>query len=260
MKVKSPGNALLLGSILLLGFNSALQADEADAKRILKSMSDYVGAQTAIAIEFDASLGIVTTDGQLLDLVSSGSVTVNRPDKVRAKRSMGFADVEMVFDGKTLTLLGKKFNIYTQVDVPGTVDHLIDELKDTYNLPLPAADLLQTGSYDVLMKDVVDIKDLGVGVVNGITCDFLAFRAEEVDWQIWIAQGDKPYPCRFAITSKLIENSPTYVIETKSWKTGAEVAKDDFSFDNSSNAEKVDLKDLRGLGELPDNFSQGESK
>ena len=47
-----------------------------------------------------------------------------------------------------------------------------------------------TNSYDELMKDVYDLKDLGSGVVNGVECDTLAFRKNDVDWQIWIAQGE----------------------------------------------------------------------
>lgn len=260
MKLKTPGNALLLGLTLLLGFTSVSQADESDAKRILKSMSDYIGAQTAISFEFDATLGVVTTEGQVLDLASSGSVVINRPDKMHAKRHSGFVDLELFFDGKTLTLLGKNLNVYTQLDMSGTTDNLIDQLQTTYNLPLPAADLLLSSSYDQLMSDVVDIKDLGSGVVGGIECDFLAFRTEEVDWQIWIAQGDKPYPCRFAITSKLLDSAPTYVVQTRDWKTGSDAAKDDFAFSNASNAEKVELGDLKGANGLPDNFTKGEAK
>jgi len=223
-------------------------------------MSDYMGAQSALSFEFDATLGIVTTEGQVLDLASSGSVVINRPDKMRAKRSMGFADMESVFDGKTLTVLGKNLNVYTQVEVPGSIDHLISELKTTYNLPLPAADLLLSSSYDELMGDVVDIKDLGSGVVGGIECDHLAFRTEQVDWQIWIAQGEQPYPCRFAITSKLLDNSPTYVVQTRSFSTGSVAAKDDFKFNNTTDAEKVELEALQGVGDLPDNFTKGETK
>lgn len=260
MKRKTPVISMTLGLILLFGFTSALYADESDAKRILKSMSDYMGAQSALAFEFDATLGIVTTDGQVLDLASSGSVVINRPDKIRAMRSMGFADMESVFDGKTLTVLGKNLNVYTQVEVPGSIDHLISELKTNYNLPLPAADLLLSSSYDELMGDVVDIKDLGSGVVGGIECDHLAFRTEQVDWQIWIAQGDRPYPCRFAITSKLLDNSPTYVVQTRSFNTGSMVAKDDFKFNNTTDAEKVELEALQGVGDLPGNFTKGETK
>jgi len=260
MKQRQPGFAISLGLILLLGFASVLQADESDAKRILKSMSDYMGAQSALAFEFDATLGILTTDGQLLDLASSGSVVINRPDKIRARRALGFADIETVFDGKTLTLLGKKYNLYTQLDMPGTIDNLIDELKNTYNRPLPAADLLLSSSYEELIHDVVDIKDLGSGVVGGVECDHLAFRTEEVDWQIWIAQGEQPYPCRFSITSKLLDNSPTYVVQTRSFKTGSAVPKDDFKFNNSTDASKVELEALQGIGDLPDNFTKGETE
>ena len=47
----------------------------------------------------------------------------------------------MVFDGKTLRLLGKNTNLYTQVEAPGTIDQLVDVLRDKYHRPVPAADL-----------------------------------------------------------------------------------------------------------------------
>ncbi len=249
-----------LSLIVMLGTSLAVSADEADAKRLLKAMSDYMAAQKALSFEYDATLEVVTKDDQKLALASSGSVILNRPDKVHAARAGGFADVEMFFDGKTLTLLGKNLNLYSQIDVPGTVDHLIDELRIKHNRPLPAADLLLSNAYDELMRDVVDVKDLGSGVIGGVECDYLAFRAGEVDWQIWIAQGDHPYPRRYVITSTFIAGGPQYTIQTRNWKTGKEVAAADFSFRNKTNASKVELENLKGTDELPDNFTIGESK
>jgi len=165
MKMTVPNKVVALALIGLLGSSGAVQADEADAKRILKSMSDYMAAQQSISLDFDATLEVITGDEQKLALASSGTLTLNRPDKIRVTRAGGFADVEMSFDGKTLTLLGKNHNLYTQLDVPGTIDHLVDELRDTYQRPLPAADLLLSNSYDALMLDVVDVKDLGSGGV-----------------------------------------------------------------------------------------------
>ena len=235
--------------------------DSAEAKQLLKGMSDYLAAQKAISFGYDADLEVVTDDGQTLGLASSGTVTLSRPDKVRSTRSGGFADVETLFDGKTLTLLGKNVNKYTQIDIPGTIDHLVDELKDKYGLPLPAADLLMTNSYDELMRDVYDSKDLGSGVVNGAECDFLAFRKDDVDFQIWVAQGKEPYPCRLVITSRLVPGEPQYSVQVRDWKTGDGVMLDDFSFKNPTNAEKIDVKELRGkLGDLPDNFVRGDGK
>jgi hypothetical protein len=253
-------SAVALSLIILFGTSAGVKADEADAKRILKAMSDYMAAQKSLSFGFDATLEVVTKDEQKLALASSGTATLKRPDKIHVTRAGGFADVEMSFDGKTLTLLGKNLNLYTQLDVPGTIDHLIDELKDTYHRPLPAADLLLSNSYDALMLDVVDVKDLGSGVIGGVECDYLAFRENEVDWQIWIAHGKRPYPYRFVITSKLISGGPQYTIQTRDWKTGGEVAATDFRFKNPTKANKVELKDLKGTDALPDHFMKGDAK
>ena len=42
-----------------------------------------------------------------------------------------------VFDGKTLTLLNKDANLYAEAAVPGTIDQLIDTLRENYHRPLP---------------------------------------------------------------------------------------------------------------------------
>ncbi len=253
--------AAALSLMVVWGTPSGAQADEADAKSRFKAMSDYMAAQKAISFGFDATLEVVTKDAQKLALASSGAVTLNRPDKIRATRAGGFADVEMIFDGKTLTLFGKTKNLFTQIVVPGTIDQLVDELRNKYKRPLPAADLLMSNAYDELMPDVTDVKDLGSGVIDGVECDYFAFRKKAVDLQIWIAQGANPYPCRYVITSKLIAGGPQYSIQIRDWKTGDQVASDDFGFKNQTNAKKIEPKDLKAMmSELPQNFKRGAAQ
>ena len=86
---------------------SAARADDAQAKTLFKAMSDYLAAQQAISFDFDSTLEVVTDQDQKLGLASSGTLVLNRPDKLHATRSGGFADVEMDFDGKTMTLLAR---------------------------------------------------------------------------------------------------------------------------------------------------------
>jgi len=90
---------------------SVARADEAQAKSLLRAMSDYLAAQKAISFDYDSNLEIVSTDQQKVGLASSGTLTLNRPDRLHATRTGGFANVEMAFDGKTLTLLGKNANL-----------------------------------------------------------------------------------------------------------------------------------------------------
>ena len=234
------------------------RADEGNAKKLLKGMTDYMAAQKSISFNYDAGFDVVTKDDQKLALLASGSVVLNRPDKIRFTRAGGFADIEMLFDGKTLTLLGKNENVYVQADAPGTVDQLVNDLQEKFKRPLPGADLLLTNAYDELTSDVIDIKDLGSGVIGGVECDYLAFRKKDVDFQIWVAQGDKPYPCRFSITSREVPGGPEYSVQVRDWKTGNDVATADFTIKNSSNANKVEIADVREqLSDLPANFTIG---
>ena len=234
-----------------------------NAKALLKAMSDYLAAQKNIAMGFDSIFEVVSKDHQKLQLATSGTVELSRPDKIHTTRKSGFSDTEMVFDGKTVSILGKGQNAYVQADAPGTVDNLIDQLRDKFHRQLPGADLLQSDVYDGLMEDVTDIKDLGSGVINGQECDHLAFRTKETDWQIWIAQGEHPYPCRYVITSKQVDQAPEFTLEIRNWKAGGSPAASDFTFTPPAGAKKLDATDLQALKEssdLPENFRIGEQK
>jgi hypothetical protein len=234
---------------------SAARADEAQAKSLFKAMSDYLAAQKAISLDYDTNLEIVSTQQEKVGLASSGTVTLARPDKLHVTRAGGFANVEMVFDGKTLTLLGKNANLYAQVEAPGTIDQLVDVLRDKYQRPVPGADLLTSDPYNELMPLVTDVKDLGSGVIRGIECDHLVFRTEEVDWQIWIAQGARPYPCRYVITSKQVTGWPQYMLDITAWKTGTEVAPDGFKLEIPSGAKKLMPDEIPDLNEIPGIFT-----
>jgi hypothetical protein len=242
---------------------TSAQAGDTEAKSLLKAMSDYLAGQKNISFAYDANFEVVTTDHQKLQLANSGTIELSRPDKIRATRAAGFANVEMVFDGKTLSMFGKDANLYAQVESPGTIEQLIDDLRDKFGKPVPGADLLLPNVYDVLMADVTDVKDLGSGVIGGRECDHLAFRTKELDWQIWIAQGESPYPCRYVITSTQVDQAPQYSVQIRDWKTGDEVATNDFGFQPPTDAKKIDAKDLKnmkGADELPSNFAIGAAQ
>jgi len=250
----APPSFVVFALVASMGLASETRADEADAKRLVKAMSDYMVQQTNVSFSFDSSLEVVTKDHQKLMLASSGTVNLSRPDKIRAVRDGGFANVEMMFDGKTLTVVNKDANEYAQADVPGTIDHLVDELRDRFHRPVSGADLLLSNIYDQLMLNVIDVKDLGSGVIGGTECDHFAFRDQDVDWQIWIAQGDRPYPCRYVITSKQVDQAPQYSVQVRDWKTGTEVATTNYEYTNTTKARKVEPPELGDIDELPMGF------
>ena len=235
-------------------------ADEADAKRLLKAMSDYVAAQTAISFDYDSNLDVVTEDGLKIGLASSGSIALERPDKLRVTRHGGFADVELVFDGTTATLYGKGQNAYATVAAPGSIDQLADTLRDTYHLPLPGGDLLAADGGAAMMPKVKQVLDLGSGVIGGTECDHVALRGEDVDLQVWIAQGDAPHPCRVAISSPGVAGQPQYTVTISDWKAGDAVGAVDVAFVPPAGATEVKLDAMTDIDELPSHFTPGDAK
>ncbi len=252
------GLASALALAAMLGGGTA-QADEAQAREIFQAMSDHLGAQTAVAFDFDSSLEIVTTDDQKLALASSGRVEMQRPDKLYARRTGGFATVEAAFDGATLTLLNEASGRYAEIAAPGTVEAVIDALRDNYGRPFPAADLLFADVAAELMPLVTDAKDLGSGVIRGVECDHLAFRTEEADWQIWIAQGDAPYPCRYVITTRNVTGWPQYTVDLHDWRAGAAAAHG-FALAIPAGAQMVEPGDLPDFDDIAGIYSQEGAK
>lgn len=248
---RRPGLVLVTAMAAMWGALPA-HADATDGiKALVKSMTDFVAAQKSISFDMETDLEIVTTQGQRLSLASSGAIGLSRPDKIRVERKGGFADVAAVYDGKTLSILGRNLNLYAQVPIAGDLDHLIDELRDKYARPLPAADLLKSDSYSQIMTGATGIAYLGAGVILGQMCDHVAMRNDDVDLQIWIAQGDKPYPCRYTITSHAIPGQPQYSVEIWNWKSSPEPGNADFSFTPPAGAQAVEPAKLADTDELP---------
>jgi hypothetical protein len=240
--------ALLFGTILMPAAHAQSQDD--GAKTLLKTMSDYVASQKNISIAYDSDIEVITGDLQKIQFTSSGQLQLSRPDKVHASRTGGYADVEFFFDGKTFTFFGKHLNAYAQSQSAGSIDQLVDRLRTEYFVEAPGADLLISNVYGKLIEDVIDAKHIGLGVIDGVECEHLAFRDLDVDWQVWIETGPRPIPRKYVITSKAVTGGPQYTLHIKDWKTDVAAA-DAFAFKPPAGAKKVDFKELANVDEVP---------
>jgi hypothetical protein len=226
-------------------------AQEDNARAILKAMSDYVGSQQNIELTFDSAIEIITPQLEKIQFTNSGVVLLQRPNKLRAQRIGGYADVEMFYDGKTTSVYGRHVNGYAQFQAPGSVNDLIHALREGHGIALPGADLLLTNSYEVLTEDIQEAKHIGRGVIDGVECEHLAFRNFDTDWQLWVEVGAAPIPRKLVISSKTINSAPQYTLRVKSWKTGIAPADDAFAFVPPAGASMLSPDALIELDELP---------
>jgi len=198
---------------------SGKPAIESEAGRILKSMSDYMGRQRAFAFTSNSSIQIVTKEGQKLNLDSESKVSLERPNKLRSDRKGELADLTLFYDGKDVTLFDKNSKYFATAKAPATIDGAIDFTRDRLGIEAPAADLLVNRPYEALTEDVVAGMYIGRARINGVETHHLAFRGNEVDWQIWIADGPQPVPVKYLIVSKKEPQAPEFVVEMRDWNT-----------------------------------------
>jgi hypothetical protein len=220
---------------------------EDDAVKILKASMDYLSAQKSISATFDSDIEVITPELQKIQFASSGQMKLSRPDKLHIRRTGGYADVELTFDGKTLTIYGNNAKSYVQADEPGTVDHVIDVIQSAAGAAMPGTDLLLTNASDELMANVIDAKHIGQGVVDGTECEHLAFRDADTDWQIWIETGARPVPRKYVITSKVLAGAPQYTLRIKDWNTDAIADASAFVFKPPTDTTRASLSPLAFL-------------
>lgn len=211
-----------------------------DADRILKSMSSYLGSLKAFSFEFDVDDEYVLRTGEKAQISAWGTTTIARPGQGHVVRRGGFAELDMYYDGNVFTVYGRKTNSYAQMAVSGSLDNLIDTLREETGFHFAAGDLLYSNVVAGLTAETESGKYWGTTFIGGVECHYLFFRAKDVDWQIWIATGDKPLPIKYVITSKWLAGSPQYTVRIAKWNTSPQIDAKQFTFTPPAAAKKLD--------------------
>jgi hypothetical protein len=232
-------------------------AEDNETLKIFKAMSDYLAAQNTISATFESDIEVITSELQKIQFSSSNQFVMTRPDKLRIGRTGGYADVELVYDGKILTILDKYRKVFAQADSPGSVDQLVDRLRTQYSIEAPFADLVRPNVYDELTQDVLIAEHIGRGVIDGVECEHLAFRNFDTDWQIWIDVGPRPIPRKYIITTKTMTGAPQYSLRIRDWQSNVPVTADKFAFQPPADAKKVEFTALSGIDEVPPGIAAG---
>jgi hypothetical protein len=257
--IQSSAHVALVGVFIAFSAQSA-RAD--DAAMVLKAMTDYIAAQKSVSATFDSDVEVVTPELEKIQFASSGKFQLSRPDKLRISRTGGYADVQLVYDGKTVSIYGNNAKAYAQADLAGTIDQLVDLIQVKSGAAMPGMDLLLSNAYDEMMSNVILGMHVGQGVIDGVECEHLAFRGADTDWQIWIESGARPVPRKYVITSKTIAGAPQYTLRIKGWNTDVVADADAFVFKPPADAMKASLDSdiMVEFDELPPGTSAGAHK
>lgn len=245
MKISIPAviAALTIGTVPAWGIaadtGSETAAVDPAAVQILQKMTSFVRDLGAFSVHTQTTLEDLLDSGQRIDFDVAADVTVRRPDKIRAQRVGGQLTQEFYYDGKSLTLFNPDQGVYATQLAPGTIEEMLDVAREELGLTIPMADLVYGNAYAILMQGVESATVFGKVTIDGIACDHLAFRRPDVDFQLWVASGDQPLPCKFAVTDTSTPALLSTVTVTSHWNLAPDAGNAEFEFTPPDGATSV---------------------
>ena len=235
----------VVSAVVVLGLAPAVFAQstavDPAATEILKRMTDYLGGLQRFSMHTENMYEDVLESGQKIQNDFSSEIVVQRPNKLRADRTGGPSNQLFIYDGTTLTMFDSDQNVYATTAAPDNLDDALHFASDTLDLVPPAGDMIFSDAFDLLTAGITSGIVVGKAVVGGVDCDHLAFTTPIVDWQVWIAGGEAPFPLKYVLTTRDDPAQPQYIVLISDWKIEPDLAKGLFSFSPPPSAKEIEF-------------------
>jgi hypothetical protein len=212
-----------------VGWSQELLIDPA-ADMLIKRMGAVLAAAEQFTVTNTFLSDETVSTGEIVQLEGRVEIAVRRPDRLRASVGGDFGPKQYFYDGARLVFADGLHNTYAEAGVPATIDGAIEQMWQAYGIKIPLVDFISSDPSATLMENVVSGFYAGLHHVNGIPSHHLVFTQDEIDWQIWIADGILPLPQKLVITYKQEDGYPQYTALFSDWDLGPGLSDAVFDF------------------------------
>ena len=216
----------------------------------LRRMSDVLAAAPSLSLKAESLYDQVEEgSGVKVKRAVTQEVVLRRPDGLyfRSVRDDGKVR-EGRYDGEALTIVPEGGGAYARIDVPGTVDAMLDLVQAEYQVNLPITDLLYDDLYGRVKDHLLSGVHLGERTVGGEVLDHLSFETTGVDWQLWLERGDRPLPRRLVVTFVNAPGEPEYLTVIKEWRLDPALEGVTFGFDPPADWRRIEVPKVPPAG------------
>lgn len=211
-----------------------------DALAALDKMGAYLRTLDTFAVKADTLRDNVLENGQTAQFAGTVDYKVRRPNGFVITVADDRKVRQFNFDGKSFTIFSPRMGYYATVAAPGTIRELLDKAYEKYGISLPMEDLFRWGEPGDKRANLKSGFLVGYAKMGGQDADQYAFRSGDIDWQIWIARGDKPLPLKVVLTNAADPARPQYTA-TYHWTPSASFNDATFAFKAPPDAKPIKL-------------------
>jgi hypothetical protein len=221
---------------------AAAKADliEPGALAALSRMSAYLRSNRTFQVKLETQRDDVDAFGQVLTFDGASTYSVRAPDGLAIDTREADETRRYVYDGRSVTVFDPKTGYYGHFPAPPTIRQTLDEAEAKYGIHLPLSDLFTWGEDPDQGRNLTAAHYVGQATVNGQAARHYAFRQPNIDWQIWIADGDKPLPLRVVVVGASDPSRPQFEADL-TWDTSPQFAADTFVFTPPPQAKAIPM-------------------
>jgi hypothetical protein len=214
---------------------------EAEAKAMLMRMAQFLSKAQRFSVTVRGSYDAVQESGQKIEFGENRTVTLSRPDnrlRVEGEHSDG-TKVLTVFNGKEITLIDSRANVYATAAQTGGLDETIVHFVRDLGVRLPLAAILLGRLPAEFEKRVRSVDYIERTSIYGVPAHHVVASTDTVDFQVWIAEGDRPLPQRVVLTYREAPGEPQFRAVLSNWNLTPAIADATFSAAVPKGAQKV---------------------
>jgi hypothetical protein len=212
---------------------------EPAAVEALARMSAYLRSIPAFQITLQTQRDDIDVYGQVITLNGSATYKVRRPDGLSIDLRLPNLAGRYVYDGRTMTVYDAKAGAYARFQAPSTIRAALELAEQNYGAMVPLQDLFTWSEGNAQAKALTSAHFVGKTQIAGQAANHYAFRQPGADWQIWIADGDKPAPLRVIIAAIEDPERPQFQADL-SWDTAPQFDPGAFDFTPPPDARAID--------------------
>lgn len=216
----------IVGLGILLA-STSLFAAEKTPKDIVNKAYAQIGSMdkysfTALVLDSERQ-----EDGTVKQYRHDVSVKVDRPGKLRVDTKGDNLDRTSYINNGLFTMIDHDFGYYGSLKTPKTIDGSLDYIFDRYGIKAPLASLI----YSDMHKRVKfrSRKYFGTMDVDGVECDYIAFKGKVREVHVWITTGDTPLVKTYSVIDTTAQPH-TRIDTTLVWDTNPNISDSDFVF------------------------------
>jgi hypothetical protein len=207
----------------------------------LDRMATFLRSLQDVEVEGETTTDDILASGQKVQYGGTVKLKIRRPDRMAAEVVSDRKNEQMFYDGTTFTVFQPKVGYYASFAAPPDLRGLVNVLEQRYGIDLPLADLFRWGTDTGQIEAIQRATYLGRSNVKGAPCEHFAFHQADVDWEVWIQEGDQPLPRKLVITTLTEKTQPQYMA-IMTWNLRPKPDPLAFTFNPPPNARRISFE------------------